>query len=243
MAGDSYYPQKTGRNIAEHLIVIEVAELYKTYRSGKRTVYALKGVSFNVEMGESVAVAGKSGSGKTTLLNCIGGLETVDQGTIRCAGIDINRLSQRQLARFQRNHVGFVFQTGNLLTYLTVRENLALPLILNGTRGTKCEYRISQLLESIGLPDIGSALPPELSGGETQRVSFARAIAHAPSILLADEPTASLDSVHGKQLIRLMVSLSRQQQCTLVVATHDPEVMAMADRRFPLKDGKREETT
>jgi putative ABC transport system ATP-binding protein len=241
MAGGIYHPQKICRNITEYLTVIEVADLHKKYRSGRGTIYALDGISFKVEKGESFAVAGKSGSGKTTLLNCIGGLEKLDKGTILCAGIDINRLSQGELSRFQRKQVGFVFQTGNLLTYLTVRENLALPLALNGIRGAKSEQRICQLLESIGLPDIGPALPRELSGGETQRVAFARAIAHAPVILLADEPTASLDSTNAKQLIRLMVSQSREQHCTLVVATHDPEVIEMADHRFPLKDGRKEE--
>jgi len=220
--------------------VIEVVDLHKRYQSGRRMVTALEGISFAVQTGESYIIAGKSGSGKTTLLNCVGGLEKPDQGQVRCDGTDIHRLSRRALARFQRERVGFVFQSGNLLSYLTVRENLAFPLALKGINGLRRKKRIQELLERIELPRLGSALPSELSGGETQRVAFARAIAHNPAILLADEPTASLDSITGRRLIGLMVSLSRQQQCTLVAASHDPEVIRMADHRFQLKDGRKE---
>lgn len=220
--------------------MIDVVDLCKTYHSGRGTVSALMGITFEVQRGESFIIAGKSGSGKTTLLNCIGGLEKPDKGTILCTGIDINRLSRKALARFQRKRIGFVFQSSNLLSYLTVRENLSFPLALNGVDGTRTKKRVEELLEIIDLPNLGSALPHELSGGETQRVAFARAIAHAPDILLADEPTASLDSATGRRLVQLMVSLSRRQHCTLVIASHDPEVIHMADHRFDLKDGKKE---
>ncbi len=220
--------------------MIEVVDLCKSYRSGRGTVSALKGITFDVQKAENFIIAGKSGSGKTTLLNCIGGLEKPDRGTIRCAGIDINRLSRRSLSRFQRERIGFVFQSGNLLSYLTVRENLSFPLALNGVDGVRAENRVAELLESIELPQMGTALPRELSGGETQRVAFARAIAHAPDILLADEPTASLDSASGRGLVRRMLFLSRRQQCTLVIASHDPEVIHMADHQIHLKDGRKE---
>lgn len=220
--------------------MIDVVDLCKTFHSGRGTVSALEGITFEVQKGESFIIAGKSGSGKTTLLNCIGGLEKPDRGTIRCAGIDINRLSRKALSRFQRERIGFVFQSGSLLSYLTVRENLAFPLALNGVEGMRTKKRVKELLEIIELPELGSALPHELSGGETQRVAFARAIAHTPDILLADEPTASLDTATGRRLIRLMVSLSRQQHCTLVIASHDLEVIRMADQRFHLKDGRKE---
>ena len=220
--------------------MIEVQALYKSFTSGRGKVTALEGLSFKVAKGENFIVAGKSGSGKTTLLNCIGGLETPDSGAIRCGGVDIHRLSRKALARFQREQVGFVFQQGNLLSYLTVSENLALPLALNGIDADDRKRRVRELLETIGLPDHGAALPWELSGGETQRVAFARAIAHAPAILLADEPTASLDSATGAQLVQLMVSLSRQRRCTLLVASHDPEVIRTADHQLLLKDGRKE---
>ena len=220
--------------------MIDVVELCKTYHSGRRTVSALESITFGVQKGESFIIVGKSGSGKTTLLNCIGGLEKPDRGTVRCAGFDINRLSRKELSRFRRERIGFVFQSGNLLSYLTVRENLVFPLALNGVNRIQTQKRVKELLEIIELPELGSALPHELSGGETQRVAFARAIAHTPNILLADEPTASLDTATGQRLVRLMVSLSRRQHCTLVIASHDPEVIHMADHRFKLKDGRKE---
>jgi ABC-type lipoprotein export system ATPase subunit len=223
--------------------VIQVLGVSRIYRSGRGRVVALQDVSFQVERGKSFILAGRSGSGKTTLLNCLGGLEKPDSGTILCAGSDINALTRRKLSLFQRKHLGFMFQAGNLLSYLSVRENLAFPLEMNRVSGAARDKRIHWLLDNIGLPDIGAALPRELSGGETQRVAFARAIAHSPAILLADEPTASLDSANGRQLIGLMLALTREQQCTLVVATHDPEVIEMADERLFLKDGRREELT
>lgn len=220
--------------------MIEVIALCKTFTSGRGQVAALDGISFDVNRGENVIIAGKSGSGKTTLLNCIGGLEKPDRGSIRSDGVDIHGLSRKGLARFQREQVGFLFQQGNLLSYLTVRENLALPLALNGIDGGRRRDRIDALLNAIDLPELGSALPHQLSGGEVQRVAFARAIAHTPRILLADEPTASLDSTTGRRLIQLMVSLGKRQHCTLLVASHDPEVIRTADHIVELKDGRKE---
>jgi putative ABC transport system ATP-binding protein len=222
--------------------MIEVIDLCKTFTSGRGNVTALEHLSFEVGMGAFFVVAGKSGSGKTTLLNCIGGLEKPDRGSIRCDGADIGALSRKSLARFQRQRLGFLFQQGNLLSYLTVGENLALPLALNGIGGRRRKARIDELLGAIGLPDLGPALPRELSGGETQRVAFARAIAHGPKLLLADEPTASLDSATGRHLIQTMAALSRSQQCTLLVASHDPEVICAADHRLALKDGRKEDS-
>lgn len=220
--------------------MIQVSGISRSYRSGRGRVVALEDISFEVEKGKCFIVAGRSGSGKTTLLNCIGGLEKPDRGRVLCAGTDINTLAQGELARFQRKHFGFMFQGGNLLSYLTVRENIAFPLELNRISGSPQNLRIDWLLASIGLPEIGAALPREISGGETQRVAFARAIAHSPAVLLADEPTASLDSTNARQLTRMMFALSREQYCTLIVATHDPEVIDMADEILFLKDGRME---
>ena len=220
--------------------MIAAAGVCKTYRSGRGKVAALEDVSFMVEKGACFAVAGKSGSGKTTLLNCLGGLEKPDRGRVTCGQVEVSALSGSAASKFLRTQVGFVFQFGNLISYLTVRENLAFPLELNGMSGARRERRIQELLDRIGLPGIGKALPGELSGGETQRVAFARAIAHSPAILLADEPTASLDSATGREFIRLMHSLSSEQGCTLVVATHDPEVIALATSQLQLKDGRKE---
>jgi ABC-type lipoprotein export system ATPase subunit len=222
--------------------VIEISGISKTYVSGRGRVTALENISLTVARGKLFVIAGKSGSGKTTLLNCIGGLEKPDCGRITCAGRDVNTLSAAAVSHFQRKHVGFVFQFGNLISYLTVSENLSFPLELNGISSSARDRRVQELLDSIGLSCIGEALPHELSGGETQRVAFARAIAHSPSILLVDEPTASLDTTNGRQLIHLMDQLIADQDCTLVVATHDPEVIEMAADRLYLKDGRKEES-
>jgi putative ABC transport system ATP-binding protein len=221
--------------------VIEICGITKTYVSGRGKVIALENISFTVARGKLFVIAGKSGSGKTTLLNCIGGLEKPDKGRITCAGTDVSALSATAVSYFQRKHFGFVFQFGNLISHLTVNENISFPLELNGISGSARDRRVQELLDRIGLSSMGEALPHELSGGETQRVAFARAIAHSPSILLVDEPTASLDTVNGRQLIHLMHQLITDQSCTLVVATHDPEVIEMAADRLHLIDGRMEE--
>jgi len=217
--------------------MIELHQVSKAYRSGRGHVAALRGVSLTVGQGEVSIIAGKSGSGKTTLLNCVGGLERPDRGRIACAGVDVSGLSGRETSLFQRRRIGFVFQSGNLISYLTVRENLAFPLELNGITGRDRDHRIGGLLDLIGLHGTESALPHELSGGEVQRVAFARAISHGPSVLLVDEPTANLDSATGRQVIDMMKRLSRDRGCTLMIASHDPEVIESGDRRFFLKDG------
>lgn len=217
---------------------IDVKEVCKTFRSGRGAVKAIQDVSLTVEEGTNLVIVGRSGSGKTTLLNCLGGLERIDRGSIVCNDIDISRLSGRPLALFQRRHVGFVFQFGNLISYLTVAENIGFPLVLNGIAGRKKARRIEELLERVGLPGTGRALPHELSGGEIQRVAFARAVAHGPRLLLADEPTASLDSATGRDVINLMFTMTALQRCTTIVATHDPDVIASAANRLVLKDGR-----
>ena len=150
---------------------------------------------------------------------------------------DIYALSARDLSLFQRRHIGFVFQHGNLLSYLTVYENIAFPLILNGKRKPAIMKRVSELLEKIGLPDAGAAMPHELSGGEIQRVSVARAIAHLPRALLADEPTASLDTATGESLVKLLFDMGRDSGCTMILSTHDPNVSALANRIIEIRDG------
>jgi ABC-type lipoprotein export system ATPase subunit len=210
----------------------------KEFLSGRGRIQALLDVSFSIETGKTLAVVGKSGSGKTTLLYCVGGLERPERGKVSCFGVDIHSLSGKALCLFQRRNAGFIFQYGNLLSYLTVFENIGFPLTLNGVRGKRKEKRIQELLERIGLHGAGVALPHELSGGEAQRVSVARAIAHSPKMLLADEPTASLDSTTGLHLIELMFDMGKEQGCTTVVSTHDPEIIDLADASIHLRDGK-----
>lgn len=217
--------------------MLEVAGLSKQYISGRGHVAALKGVDLWVEKGTNLAIVGKSGSGKTTLMNCIGGIERPDEGRIVVEGREIQSLSERALCLFQRQHVGFVFQQGNLLSFLTVAENIAFMLNLNGIDGRRRNHRVSELLAMIDLPGIGAAMPHELSGGELQRVAMARALAHNPSLLLADEPTANLDSATGISIMEMMIALTRNQRGTLIMATHDPELIALADRSIRLRDG------
>jgi len=190
-----------------------------------------------MEKGTNLALVGKSGSGKTTLMNCIGGIEKPDTGKVSIDGCELQSLSERALCLFQRQHIGFVFQHGNLLSFLTVAENIAFPLNLNGVDGRTRNRRVSELLDLIGLPDIGEAMPYELSGGELQRVAVVRAVSHNPSLLLADEPTANLDSATGIGIMQMMIALTRSQGCTLIMATHDLELIALADRSIRLRDG------
>ena len=218
--------------------MIQVEHVYKQFRSGRGTVQALADVSFSVPRGGILAVAGKSGSGKTTLLNVLGGLEQPDSGTITCFGVKIEELSGKGLSRFLRQNVGFVFQHGNLLSCLTVSENIGFPLSLNGVEAGDRDRRIAGLLKDIGLSEAARAMPSELSGGELQRVAVARALAHRPRLLLADEPTASLDSATGRALVDLMLRLGKEQGCTLVVSTHDPEILQLAEASLHIKDGR-----
>ena len=218
--------------------MIRVQDIGKFYQSGRRQVEALCNVSCTVEGGSALAVVGKSGSGKTTLLNCIGGLERPDRGSVTCLGQDILALSRRSLSLFQRQYLGFVFQFGNLLSYLTVYENISFPLALNGVTGKERDERVLGLLERVDLRDSQHALPGELSGGEVQRVAFARAVAHRPQILLADEPTASLDSGTARDLIQLMLEVTQEQASSLIVSTHDPVVIDLADNILHLRDGR-----
>ena len=191
-----------------------------------------------MEKGTNLALVGKSGSGKTTLMNCIGGIEKPDTGRVLLDGCELQSLSERALCLFQRRHIGFVFQHGNLLSFLTVAENIAFPLNLNSVDVRTRNRRVAELLELIGLPGIGAAMPYELSGGELQRVAVVRAVSHNPSLLLADEPTANLDSATGIGIMEMMIALTRSQGCTLIMATHDLELIALADRSIRLRDGQ-----
>ena len=217
--------------------MITVKDISKTYISGRGHIAALSNVSLAVKKATALVVMGKSGSGKTTLLNCLGGLEKPDNGTISCFGTDLQKLSGNDLSRFQRRNLGIVFQHGNLISYLSVSDNIAFPLTLNRINGKQRTRRVHELLAKIGLPDAGEALPSELSGGEIQRVSFARAISHHPKMLLADEPTASLDSETGRDLIQLMCDMTIEQHCTMIIATHDTDLAETADETIYLKDG------
>ncbi|MCD4744368.1 MAG: ABC transporter ATP-binding protein [Desulfobacteraceae bacterium] len=220
--------------------MIGAENISKIYPSGRGVVNALSNISFSTPEGATLAIAGKSGSGKTTLLNCLGGLERPDTGSISCFGIDIHALSKKQLSLFQRQHMGFVFQFGNLLSFLSVSENIAFPLSLNKVLNKKeINNRIAGLLEKVELSELSSAMPFELSGGEMQRIAFARAIAHSPKMLIADEPTANLDTETGNKLVKLMFFLAKEENCTIVLSTHDRDLIKLADKTIYLLDGRK----
>ena len=221
--------------------MVQCQDITKKYNSGRGEMYALRGVSFSVAPAARVVIVGKSGSGKTTLLNCMGGLDQPDSGRVLYGGRDLHSFSPRELSLFLRHEAGFVFQFGNLLSYLSVFENISFPLTLNGMTKPEKKHRTQQLLERIGLSDAGPALPHELSGGEVQRVAVARALAHRPKLLLADEPTASLDSATGRSLIDLMFSMGKENMCTMVLSTHDTEVIDLADQCIRICDGRVQE--
>ncbi|OQW98930.1 MAG: methionine import ATP-binding protein MetN [Desulfobacteraceae bacterium A6] len=218
--------------------MIRTRSLSKSFSTGRRKVQALSDVSLFVDTGMTLTVMGKSGSGKTTLLNCIGGIERPDTGSVECFGVDIHALSKRDLSLFQRRNAGFVFQAGNLLSYLTVSENIAFPLVLNAIPNKEKDRRVLELLEKIELSDAARAMPYELSGGEAQRVAFARAIAHCPKMLLADEPTASLDTETGKNLVKLMFTMGKEEKCTIIISTHDQEIIKLSYKSLNIRDGK-----
>jgi putative ABC transport system ATP-binding protein len=217
-------------------IMIRVRGLSMRLASGGRGVDVLTDVSLDVPAGQFLAIAGPSGSGKSTLLGLIAGLDQPTAGRIEVAGVDITALDEDALARFRRDHVGYVFQSFHLLPTLTAQENVAVPLELAGEAGAAT--RAAALLAEVGLAERAHHYPVQLSGGEQQRVAVARAMARRPALLLADEPTGNLDSATGKQIIELLVGMNRRLGSTLVLVTHDTALAAHADRVVTLRDGR-----
>ncbi|WBL35423.1 ABC transporter ATP-binding protein [Tepidiforma flava] len=219
-------------------IRLKVENLEKIYGEGERAVHAVRGVSFATEPGEFVAIVGPSGSGKTTMLAMIGGLLTPTRGTIEVNGRDIARLRGKELAEYRRQKVGFVFQANNLLPYLTARENLLVMARINGSDLKAARARADQLLEELGLAARRDALATELSGGERQRVAIARALMNDPELVLVDEPTASLDSARGKQVVESLIAEVKGRDKLGLMVTHDMAMAEMADRVLEMHDGQ-----
>jgi len=217
-----------------HVRVQNVSKKYKDHN-----VLALQSVSINIERGKLIALMGPSGCGKTTLLNCLGGLDVPDDGTITIGEISLASMSEAQLTLLRRQKIGFVFQFFNLLPTLSVAENVALPLQLNGGMSFKeIDSRVVQVLEKLGMAERKSFYPAQLSGGEMQRTAVARAIVHKPQLILADEPTGNLDSANGIAVLEILQSLCRDQNETIIMATHSPEAAEYADHVVHMKDGK-----
>ena len=219
-------------------VVVELENLEKTYRLGKVTVNALRGVSLKLRQGEFMVIMGPSGSGKTTLLNIIGTLDKPSSGRAFIDGEDITRLNDGRLTKLRRYKLGFVFQFHNLIPVLTALENVELPLITSGAPRKAFKDRAIELLQRVGLQDRTDHLPDEMSGGEQQRVAIARALANHPRIVLADEPTGDLDTHTGSEVVQLMHSMAKQEGSAVVVVTHDPIVAQRADRLVEMRDGR-----
>lgn len=219
--------------------IVSIVNVVKEYKLGKVVVPALRGVSLEVSPGEFISIAGPSGSGKTTLLNLVGCVDTATSGTVLVNGHDTLKLSERELTRLRLNVIGFIFQSFNLVQVLTVYQNVEFPLLLQKTlSGAERKKRVMDLLERVGLKDHAKHRPNELSGGQRQRVAVARALVTKPKIVLADEPTANLDSVTGENIIDLMKEMNRQDGTTFIFSTHDPKVMSHANAVVRLADGK-----
>ena len=217
--------------------VTKVTNATRVFKIGEVETKALRGVNLSIENGEFTALVGPSGSGKTTLLQLIGLLDKPTTGNVTINGQDATDLSRNQRADLRKNAIGFVFQFFALIPTLTAYENVEMPLLLNGTKPAQRKARVNQMLEAVGLSDRAHHRPDQLSGGQQQRVAVARALASNPKLILADEPTANLDTENGKQVMEIMQKLNKETGVTFVFATHDPRVISYAKRVVTLRDG------
>lgn len=222
---------------------VEAENVHKSYVLGSTAVGALRGVSLNVQRGEFVALMGPSGCGKTTLLNLLGAIDTPSRGSLRVDGVPLDKLSEDALADLRRDRIGVVFQFYNLIPTLSARENVELPMQFKRVNRRERRERSRYLLDRVGLTDRADHHPAELSGGEQQRVSIARALANQPAIVLLDEPTGDLDSNTGREILSLLRDLNSREKVTLVIATHDPLVAEASSRTIRLQDGLIESDT
>ena len=218
--------------------MIETEELKKTYKQGSLKVKAVDNVNLKISDGEFTAIVGPSGSGKTTLLNCIGGLDNPTSGKVIIDGELISSYSSDKMIKFRLNNIGFVFQSYNLIPVLTAKENIEMVMLMQGYNKQDMEKRSSDLLNEVGMGDMSKRRPAELSGGQQQRVAVARSLASKPKFILADEPTANLDSKSTAKLLDIMSRLNKQENITFVFSTHDQRVINRARRVVTLEDGK-----
>jgi len=218
--------------------IIKTTGLTKTYRNNALEVHAVKQVNLSIEEGEFTAIVGPSGSGKTTLFNMIGGLDDITAGNVEIAGTNISNLKENELIDFRLKHIGFVFQAYNLIPVLTAKENVAFIMLLQGLSEEERMQRSEDLLKQVGLGDKFDARPNQLSGGQQQRVAVARALASKPRFILADEPTANLDSQSTSTLLDLMAEMNKKENITFLFSTHDQRVIDKARRVITIEDGK-----
>jgi putative ABC transport system ATP-binding protein len=220
--------------------IVVLENITKSYPMGELTVEALKGISIELSEGDFISVAGPSGSGKTTMMNIIGLIDRPTGGNLYMGGQKTAALGRRELTRLRREFIGFVFQSFNLLPVLTVFENVELPLLIDGGSLSKIERkeRVEYFLEEVGLADRRDHKPPELSGGQQQRAAIARAMVGKPKLVIADEPTANLDSANGERILELMKKVNKEEATTFLFSTHDPDIWKMADHILFLRDGE-----
>ncbi|MEV3991378.1 ABC transporter ATP-binding protein [Streptomyces sp. NPDC049837] len=218
--------------------MVRVEDVHRSYGTGAAAVHALRGVSFEIPHGELVALKGRSGSGKTTLLNLVGGLDAPDRGRITVDGTDLAGLGENGLLELRRDRIGFIFQAFGLIPILTAAENVGIPLRLRKADPREREERVELLLALVGLADHAAQRPGELSGGQQQRVAIARALANKPALLIADEPTGQLDAETGLAVMELLRAVVRGEGVTALVATHDTQLLGLADRVLELSDGE-----
>ena len=217
--------------------VVKTEDVVKEYRMGSNVLRALDGINIEIERGEYISLMGPSGSGKSTLFNMIGALDRPTEGQVYIDGQNMSHLSQRQIAAFRCHRVGYIFQSYNLLNVHTAHGNVTLPMIFAGIPEKQRNEKAEKLLDKVGLGDRMYHLPDELSGGQRQRVAIARALANDPSIILADEPTANLDTITGREIIDLIKQLNTEQGVTVISATHDLKMLDVSDRIVDIRDG------
>jgi putative ABC transport system ATP-binding protein len=218
--------------------IIEIKQLHKDYPLGSTTVHALRGVDLEIKEGDFMSIVGPSGSGKTTLLNVIGCIDFATRGSVQVGGREITSLNDREITDIRLNKIGFIFQTFNLIPVLDVIENIEFPLLLMKKQSaSEIRARAEKLIDEVGLKEFAKHRPSELSGGQRQRVAIARALVTNPDIVLADEPTANLDSVTGAQILELMKEMNKTEKTTFIFSTHDANVLKYANNITKIKDG------
>lgn len=215
--------------------ILEIKNLCKIYGKGETRVEALKNVSFDVEQGEFTAIVGPSGSGKSTLLHILGGVDTPTSGEVIISGTDISKLDETRLAIFRRRQIGLIYQFYNLIPILNVKENMTLPILLDGKKPD--QELLEDLVEKLGLSERLAHLPNQLSGGQQQRVSIGRALINHPALLLADEPTGNLDTKNSKEILSLLRKFNKENKQTVIIITHDERIALSADRVITIEDG------
>lgn len=236
--GTFYTKEELTKKECLGMVILEAKKIHKSYGNKFNKQEVLKGIDITIEKGEFVSIMGASGSGKTTLLNVLSSIDRVSDGTIQIEGKEMTQMKEKQLAEFRKHHLGFIFQDYNLLDTLTVKENILLPLSIQNVSKKEAEQKFQTLANELGIADLKDKYPNEISGGQKQRTSAARAFIHDPSIIFADEPTGALDSKSASDLLNKLSELNEKRQATILMVTHDPVAASFCSRVIFIKDGQ-----